>query len=251
MADTKMKRRLKFTIYHGLAVSLALHSAVAFPFVAHVLTPPPEDPEMLVVDLEGVDSDVQMEQKVLQETKGEAQQDDAKAEKPAEPTPTPPAPSRQEQKDIVAEDKDENGTPPPSPTPSKPVPVAETSPPAVEKKSGSAGANNVKGTTEQQDAQTIRDEHQRLQAYVYQITKKVRANLVKHEERKSPTVSFTILSDGQIRPDSLKMVESSGNPKLDADALQTVRASLPFPPPPQTTKEELNVKLFLDYNPKR
>jgi protein TonB len=61
-------------------------------------------------------------------------------------------------------------------------------------------------------------------------------------------VAFTILGDGQIRADSLKVVESSGYPKLDAAALQTVRESLPFPPPP---KEDLNVKLTLDFGHRR
>jgi periplasmic protein TonB len=242
MPDTKMKRRLRFTIYHGLAVSLALHSAVAVPFAAHVLMPPPEDYD-IVIDLQGVDADIQTEQKVLQETKGEAKQDEVKAEKPAEPSPAPPVPSSQQQRDVVAEEKDEDGTPPPSPTPSKPTPAADTSPPAAEKKSGSEGANNVQGTDEQQIAQRVYTEHERIQAYVIQISKKVQANLIKHQERKSPAVSFTILSTGQIRPESMKIVESTGSPNLDAAALQTVRAALPFPPPPK----EITVKLTLDY----
>jgi protein TonB len=31
----------------------------------------------------------------------------------------------------------------------------------------------------------------------------------------------------------LKIVESSGQPKLDASALKTIRASAPFAPPPK------------------
>jgi protein TonB len=47
------------------------------------------------------------------------------------------------------------------------------------------------------------------------------------------TVSFTLLANGQIRPDSLKIVESSSQPKLDASALETVRSSVPFESPPK------------------
>jgi protein TonB len=46
-------------------------------------------------------------------------------------------------------------------------------------------------------------------------------------------VSFTILPSGQIRPESVKIITSNGQPKLDASALKTIRASVPFDPPPK------------------
>jgi TonB family protein len=45
------------------------------------------------------------------------------------------------------------------------------------------------------------------------------------------TVSFVIQSNGGVRPDTLKVVKSSGQPVLDDGALNTIRAGAPFPPP--------------------
>ncbi len=89
------------------------------------------------------------------------------------------------------------------------------------------------GTTEKQAAQTIKTESpteaELLREYAKQLSKKVRANLVNpgSGHASSATVSFFILSDGHIRPDSLKIVASSGQYKVDASALQTIRASVP------------------------
>ena len=44
-------------------------------------------------------------------------------------------------------------------------------------------------------------------------------------------MSFTILTNAQIRPDALEIRVSGGQSKLDASALKTVRASAPFDPP--------------------
>ena len=92
-------------------------------------------------------------------------------------------------------------------------------------------------------AQTIKTdpdpEVDRLKDYVKLLTKKVQANLVYPDEGRqaglqgTATVSFTILGTGQIRPESVKIVASSGRPQLDASALKTIRASVPFDPPPK------------------
>lgn len=251
MSDGPIKRKLKFTIYHSLAVSIAIHSAVALPFVTHSLNMQHDDePELLVVELQGSIADTQTDQKVLQETKGETAKDETK---PDDPKPTPPEPvkaaSEDQPKDIVENDK-EPRLPPPEPTPTPPAPQAEPTPPKAEQKAPNPGANNVQGAEQQQKPQTIKtsqDEADRLKAYSRLLSKKVRANLFDHPERKSATVSFTILSNGQIRPESLKIVESSGQPSLDASALKTVHASLPFPPPPM---EEMPVKLIIDFGRK-
>jgi periplasmic protein TonB len=60
-------------------------------------------------------------------------------------------------------------------------------------------------------------------------------------------VAFTILKDGNIRPETLKIVESTGQPKLDANAMQTIRASAPFDPPP----EPLTIAVIVDFERKR
>jgi protein TonB len=224
--------RLRFTLYHGFAASLALHAAVAASFVLHALAPPPEEEPTLVVELQGAVSDTQSEEKTLQETKGEAKPDKAEPPKPVEAPPQPPAPPDEQRMNA----EDENG-------PATPAPQAAASPPASEAQSGSAGANNISGVEERQSARKIKadreDEIDEINRYGKLLTRKVMSNLVYPDEGRqarlegAATVSFTILANGQIRPDSLKIRVSSGQPKLDASALKTVRASAPFDPPPR------------------
>jgi periplasmic protein TonB len=258
---------MKFTIFHGLAASLALHSALGLPVVLYSRALPTEEPT-LVIELQGVVADSQSEQKVLQEIKEEAKQnevkpDEAATTKPDEATVAKPAQEapavaemapRNEQPVTVAENGSESPPPPPTPaqtqspptptqTPSPPAPAAETSSPPAETKAGTAGLNNTSGAEVQQKAQTIKTDREaevsRLREYAKLLTKKVQANLVYPDEGRqarlqgTATVSFTILASGQIRPETLKIVASSGQPKLDESALKTIRASLPFEPPPK------------------
>lgn len=225
--------RVKFTIYHGLSASLALHSALALPFALHALAQPPEEPPTLVLELQDVVGNIQTQQKVLQQTKGEAKQDEADTAKPSEPSPTKAVASDDRAMDVTEEEKE-------AATPAKPT---QTSSPPAEMKSGSAGANDISGTEERQNAQTIEKDREaeieRLKAYVKLLTKKVQANLVYPDEGRqaglqgTATVSFAILRTGQIRLETLKIIATSGQPKLDTSALKTVRSSAPFDPPPK------------------
>ncbi|MDR6305013.1 protein TonB [Nitrobacter vulgaris] len=224
-----MNRALKFTIWHGMAVSLALHSAVALPFVVNSLTPPPDDAEMLVVELEGEISDTQVEEKVAQAPPDQPQ-----------PQPTPP------QEEPPPEPQEDEGSKPPEPQPqiSAPQPPA---PPQV---------HQVQDPDEQQKAQILKAERDleadRLRKYVKRLTKKVQAHLVYPDEGRgaglhgNARVSFTLAPSGQIKPGTLAIAESSGQSKLDASALATVRASAPFEPPPS----EMNVAFVVGYGKK-
>jgi periplasmic protein TonB len=294
-----MKRRLKFTLYHGFAASLALHSAIAAPFVLQRLAPEPEEAP-LVIELQGEVSDTQSEQQVLAQTQGNAPQDEtakvkpaathnppvahppakkSPAEKPADqqaaaanpPAKNPPAeqPSDEKPTDIAAND---SGTPPPSPetapTPAPPAeptpvpPVAPTPAPPVENSSPSpdmkAGdsSNTNSGSEQQQNAQTIAaapQDDDRLNSYVKKLARKIQNGLAYPADARraglhgTATVSFTILTDGQIRPNSLKIAKSSGEATLDAGALQTIRATAPFAAPP----EEIAVSIALVFGRKR
>jgi protein TonB len=224
-----MNRALKFTIWHGMAVSLALHSAVALPFVVNSLTPPPDDAEMLVVELEGEISDTQVEEKVAQAPPDQPQ-----------PQPTPP------QEEPPPEPQEDEGSKPPEPQPqiSAPQPPA---PPQV---------HQVQDPDEQQKAQILKAERDleadRLRKYIKRLTKKVQAHLVYPSEGRgaglhgNARVSFTLAPSGQIKPGTLAIAESSGQSKLDASALATVRASAPFEPPPS----EMNVAFVVGYGKK-
>ncbi|HEY0218469.1 MAG TPA: TonB family protein, partial [Afipia sp.] len=228
----KLNRALKFTIWHGIAVSLALHSAFAVPFIVQDLMPSPDDPPLLVIDLQGVIADNQTEQKVMKQVKGAAPQQEAQTAKPAQAaTPATPPPPDDPPKD-VKENGDTPAPPPPTPAQTQAQPTPDATP-----QSGAAGYANIKGAEEKQIAQKIRDretEQERINAYVKLLSKKVRANLVYPDAGRpaAAMVSFTILSNGQIRPDSLKIAESSGQTVLDRSALETIRASAPFDPPP-------------------
>ncbi len=236
-----MSRTLKFTIWHGIAVSLALHSAFALPFVLDDMMPPADEPPLLVIDLQGVIADNQTEQKVLQQIKGAAQQE-AQAEKNVQAEAPPPP------EDVPKDITEKGDTPAPPPlAQAQPAPAAAAAP-----QSGSAGSQNIKGAEEKQIAQTLKDrntERDRINAYVKLLGKKVRANLVYPDNgrRAAATVSFTILGSGQIRPDSLNITESSGQSTLDASALKTIRASVPFDPPPA----EMTVAITVDFDRKR
>jgi protein TonB len=206
---------MKFTLYHGFAISLALHAAIGAPFAMYSLASPPDEPPTIVIDLQGVIANVQADQKVLEQIKGALEQE------------------------TVEEQIETNET-----TVSMPPPPDD----AVEPKPG-IDLNDVAGVEQRQEARTIRtkqEQRDRFAEYVKLLSKKVRANLVhpKSGRRASAFVSFTILSSGQIRLDTLKIVQSSGQPALDASALQTIRASAPFDPPP----EEATVTISVDFD---
>jgi protein TonB len=213
-----MNRALKFTIWHGMAASLALHSAVALPFVVNNLAPPPEDSEVLVVELQGMVSDVQAEEKVAQLP------DQSQPSQPPPPQEAPPP-----------ETQEEDSTSAPEPQPQ----VSALQPPAP------VQARHVKDPDEQQKAQMLKAERDleadRLRKYVMRLSKKVRANLIKSGLHGDAMVSLTVVDDGHIKPGTLRIAQSSGQPKLDASALATVRASAPFEPPPYEMNLNFNV----------
>jgi protein TonB len=223
-----MNRALKFTIWHGMIASLALHSALALPFVVQNLAPP-DDSEMLVVELQGMVSDVQTEEKVAQQPPDQPQQQ-------TQPVPPPP------QEAPPPEPQEDDGAKPPEPQPQ----VSPPQPPIPPQ------ARLVQDPDEQQKAQILKAERNleadRLRKYIKRLSKKVQANLVYPDEGRkgNATVSFTLTPDGQIKPGTLAITVSSGQPKLDASALQTIRACAPFHAPP----EELNVAIVVDFKRK-
>ncbi|KAB2861189.1 MAG: energy transducer TonB [Bauldia sp.] len=230
MFDCKTSGRSKFTIYHAFTVSLALHSAVGLPFVLHGAPPPPEDQSTLVFELNGLVADQQTELQTQRQTQGETKRAEADRTK-----------SDEQQKRV---EPDDDGASSARPTKSRAAASA-----------GSPGSESS-GVEQQQIAQTIKREEteiDRLEAYIRLLSKKVQSRLVYPEEGRhaglqgAATVSFAILRTGQIRPETLRIVESSGQPKLDASALKTVRSSAPFDPPPK----EMTVAIAVAFGRKR
>jgi protein TonB len=248
MPENNKSRRSRFTIWHGIAASLLLHAAPAAPVVWYTLAAPPDEPPTLVVELQGAISDSQTEQEVQQETRGAAEQDKPE---PAKAASAPPAEVAEEH----PIDDQEATMPPPAPQPQKPQ-EQKPQPPADAKSAGT-GANTVAGAEERRIAQTIQadrpTEIELLREYVKLLSKKVQAHLVYPDDGRraglqgTATVSFAVLRNGQIRPETLKIVTSSGQPRLDASALKTIRASIPFDPAPK----EMTVAIAVDFGRKR
>ena len=237
-----MERRVRFTIYHGFAVSLALHSAVAVPLVLGSRTLS-DDPPLLVIDLQGLVTERQTEARVIQETK-DVPVREARAVQPIEQPAArqlPQATPEVRPKEVVADDGER-------PAPAEVVKAAPVPPAPLPRETPSERA--TVGADRSQVAQTITPEQEaaereRIADYVKLLSKKIKTKLVypkegrrANERRKAgllatTTVAFTILADGQIRQESLRIVISSGQPVLDASALTAIRASVPFDPPPK------------------
>jgi protein TonB len=245
MAENSTIRGSRFGIGWALAASLLMHTAMASPFVWYALAEPPEEPPTLVVELQGAVAENQAEEKIEQETKGNAEQDKMATANPAEAPP----PETSDQHPV--DDKDA-ALPPSTPAESQPTPQ-----PAAEAESGGNSAENTPGAEERQTAQMMHSdpqtEREALRQYGRLLSKKVQANLVYPDEGRqaglqgTATVSFAILRSGEIRPETLKIVVSSGQPKLDASALKTIRASTPFDPAPR----DMTIAIAVAYGRKR
>jgi protein TonB len=229
-----MSGRLRLSFIQACIASLLIHSAIALPFMLPRLIPKAEEPPTLVIDLQGVVSDEQEEASIQEQVKGATAPDDKTADAAPppkeEPSPPPPEPEPEKSQEALPETAVTLPTPPP-PTPE----------PGKDK-------SNVAGAQQQQIARSIRSSQQErdaLSEYVKTLSKKIRRNLsyVNSGHRASAIVSFTILPDGRIRSETLKIVESTGQAKLDANALQTIRISAPFEAPP----EQLNVAIVVDF----
>jgi protein TonB len=234
-----MHRTLKFTIWHGLAASLAVHSALALPFVMYNFVPTSDDVSTLVIELKGVASDEQAEERVAQQAPQQTPQPQAAPPPPQQAPPRQPPPQPPE----------EDGAKPPE-AQSQPLLTAP-------QQQAPRETRQAPVPDEQQKPQTLKAdqdlEADRLNEYVKRLSKKVQASLVYPDEGRrtglqgNAKVSFTIAGDGQIKPGTLMLVTSSGQPKLDASALATARSCAPFEPPPR----EITIAVDVRYGRKR
>lgn len=238
MSEPTRRIARRFTFLHGLAASLMLHGAVCVPLLLDVW-PAEEEPQSLVFELDGALSDSQTQETTEQDVKGEAPQEANTAE--AARSATEPTPETED---------DPHGE------------IAQDAPRAAaaraeQKQAARAGLENSTGGEERQKAQTIakpqKTEDDRVTAYVKQLSKRIQSKLIYPSEARAAglqgwaTVSFTISSNGQVVPSSLRIMTGSGQPQLDAGALKTVRAASPFAPPPR----EMSVAVAVGFSRKR
>lgn len=245
---------MTFTLGHGLAASLALHGALILPFTLRFEPPPPDEPPLLVVELQGIQSDTQSEQQVQQQTKGAPEQKPQDEAQEEQKTQTAQAPSPPEPQQEATPEATVAAPPPPTPEQkAEDAPPQESATPA-QAQSGTPGAANIVGAQEQKQAQTLTQEQEdqlRKLAYVRALAKKLKGNLVLPADarrtirsRGTTRVSFTVEADGRVRAGTLKVKTSSGQPRYDAAALRTVEANAPFDPPPREMEVSVPVEYF-------
>ncbi len=252
--EEKAKPRARLTIYHGFALSLGLHSSLAFPFIIPAFWSPKVEHDTIVLDMDGDVGDRQQEEKILDETKGQVKEDEVKEREAPPPkqqaTAAPQSmasPTEQEQEEPSAIEKNSQPAPPKTDeTPPAPTETAQKKIAAQADRSGSE--RDVKGADEAQIKQAFGEKTQ-MAAFQKNLSDKIAQNLSYPKGSQKallkgvPKVSFTVMMDGRLRPDTLKIAKSSGQPQLDESALKTIRASAPFPIPPR----ELTVTIDVDY----
>jgi protein TonB len=253
--ETNVKQKRKFTIWHGFCASIAIHAIFGLPFVVNVVAAPPEDPPLLI-ELQDAAPDsldiAEVRQSEVEQRKGSLQQptpdvpDPAKEQSPRQTTPTDEPPM-----EVTTAEEATHNLPQPAPAP--PSRAVEAPPPAPSTMMA-PDDNNRDGAREYvPPSRRIAQAEMTEEAYGALVMKKIRDNRVVPDEAKrgrlqgGATVSFVILGDGAIRPETLRVVKSSGQPALDAGALSTIRASAPFPPPPR----EMTVTAGVAYGPRR
>lgn len=239
-----------FTLVHGLAISLALHGALLVPFMKVFDPPEPRNDQLLVVELQGLISDTQAEQQALQQSKGAPEQ--TRQEEQDEQKTQTAAPDRPDED--LAPDGTRAAAPPPAPEQQQQDALAQEAAKPAEAQSGNPGLADVQGAQEQKQARRLEapDQAEILKAYVRSLSKKMRENLVYPpavrgavREKTTTYVAFTVEADGNLRPGTLKVTRSSGNPACDAAALRTVEKNAPFDPPPRP----MTVGAPVDYFP--
>jgi protein TonB len=227
----------RFTLLHGLSISLALHGAFCLPLVLN-LSPREEEPSALVFEMDGALSDSQSDEATEQDVKG------------ADPTPAPAAQAATDE----TETKPETDVRPDGEIAQNARRAAAA---ASEQKQASAGLENAAGGEEQRKAQTIDKtkgaDDDLVMAYVKKLSKRIRSRLVYPSEARaaglqgSATVAFTIAASGQIVASTVRVLVGSGQPALDASALKTVRMASPFAPPPR----EMSVAVAVVFSRRR
>lgn len=235
------------TLYHWLAISLALHLFAAAPFyvLTHVRMPDHRHSRnRLVVELFGMIADRQTEARkegtrAVRDTVSRPrivprqQVRRSAVKRPPEKDKTPAVESP-----VLVEKRDD-----------KPAPAEQPGGPSVVSGASSAGTAGGDAGGLQRTIGRVDQAADRMRAYTARLTKRLRANLVYPEEmRKSgieavSTIRFTITESGAIREGSLRVTKSSGHAALDKNALRSALASAPFEKPPR----ELNVSITVAF----
>lgn len=210
-----------FGLLKGLLFSLGLHALLALPIVLLLYwVPAPTPNERLAVELFGMVSNRQTEQKQLGEQVDRKAAEPQKASVPQR-KPLPMVKQSVADSPVRVEKQEEK--------------------PEVQRQQQLATSNQ--GAEEQQKQQTIQNsdaEMDALRKYAAAATKAIKAKFVYPAEARqagysgTTIISFRVGLDGQIEPGSLVVRRSSGYASLDESALRAARAAQPLPPPPRS-----------------
>jgi len=242
----------RFTFWHGLLASLILHALLLSPWWFHLALAQAEPRrQVLVIDMDGLVSNVQQQQQQLG-AQPEAAQETTEAAETAPPPPPPPVASRQEQpKPVVTQAdsdvavKKDEAKPETAPmaavkpqTPVKTAAPTPISPPTQPTEAQQAGEQ------EQREQQRLAQQAQRdaLKMYLAQLKLQIQNHLEYPDEARRrrqtgvPIVSFQLAPDGSVIPGTVHIERSSGYPLLDQKAKEAALSGSPFQRPPKSMK---------------
>ncbi len=236
----------------SLIISLALHALLAFGVLGKNRSKPPRREE-LVVQLIGMVSDRQMEQKqrgdvspgsVQKAVAPPPKKIEKKAAKkvmmPARNTPSPVRAIAQPEK-IKPEPESE--------------PKQQSEQQTVQAAPSASGKSTPLVTESQQLQQTLKpreSETSLILKYLAGLKRDIQNHLDYPEEARdtgnvgSPTIRFTITESGDILPGSLSINTSSGSAQLDEQALRAARNSAPMAKPPRQMTVTIKVAFTQD-----
>ncbi|MDR1726740.1 MAG: TonB family protein [Acidobacteriota bacterium] len=259
--------------YKWVGISLLVHAVAAAPLALTTLrVEPPPRVAPLDMELFGMVSDRQQEEKVM-------------AGEPAPPAPpTPEAPAAEaeppqpaappeEPQEPLPESAAVEPAPEPAPAPvvAAPAPaVAEVALPAVASNAaagtGAGGGASVPLVTSatgtgtgggggadavNQQATSLgrgrRGGGDELSAYTAMVARRLQANLIYPEDMRKKgieavvTIAFTVTENGRIKGNSVEVRKGSGYSSLDERAVKSARSSAPFAKPPRELKLVIEV----------
>jgi protein TonB len=253
--SSEMNQVRGFQLAHSVAISFLLHAGLVLFFVALTMYPPRHQRHSgnrLNVELFGVVSARQMaaqQMRIVGPRTGGGpprQQDTQKARRDNAQKQRPPA---YNQAPVVLSE-----SPAGMPGAVK-LPVLPAAPPGEASGSGSGGAQGRAGGAfgQRQQFLGVRTEAgNNLSAYLEQLTKRVRANLLyplaakKRRMEGVSLIGFVVTESGEIKPGTLTVKKSSGYELLDSCALKSTLASAPFPRPPRELSVAIAVAFEVD-----
>jgi len=238
----------RFTLAHGVALSLILHGCLALPLLAWMMHTPSRyrsNINRLNVEIFGM----------LSNRQAAAQQKRIEKGRPGAPSPEQSlqkAPKPEIARREVATDSSSVQSETIIDMPDAvQLPLASSS--STENSSGSGSGSESRGGGDSGQRQLFighrNTDADLISAYVAQLTKQVNAHLIYPNEVKKKGfegiawISFVVTASGELKPNTLTIKKSSGYAALDANALKTITAIAPFQRPPH----ELTISLGIDF----